>query len=162
MRPIHMLFLVAFLFLPVLIFGQNAFPQVAVEDLNGQKIDLPVYFQDGNPKIVSLWATWCGPCRMELNALKKVYPKWKKNYNVEIVAITVDFPSMLNRAKDMFEKNEWDYTFLYDKDQELLKELGIRAIPYSMLIDGQGNIQSVQTGYFPGYEKELEMKIKAL
>ena len=43
-----------------------------------------------------------------------------------------------------------------------MAELGIRGIPYSMLVDGNGNVASVQMGFFPGYEKELDRKIKNL
>ena len=83
-------------------------------------------------------------------------------YEVEIVAISVDMPQMVNRARAMFEKNGWDYTFLHDSNQELMEKLGIQNIPYSILIDGNGKIQSVQMGYYPDYEKHLEKKIKQL
>ncbi len=142
--------------------SQDKLPSASVVDLNGNVVNISEYAKGAKPKIISLWATWCGPCRMELNALKKVYPRWKEIYGVEIIAITVDFPSMLGRAKKMFEQHEWDYTFFHDRDQELMGKLGIRGIPYSMLLDGQGNVRSVQMGYFPGYEKDLEKKIKAL
>jgi thiol-disulfide isomerase/thioredoxin len=142
--------------------GQKTMPSATVSDKIGQDIDISSYVQDGGIKLVSLWATWCGPCRMELNALNKVKEKWASEYGVEIIAVTVDYPSMLNRAKMMFEKNDWDFTFMHDKGQELMSKLGIRGIPYSMLIDGNGHIQSVQMGYFPGYEKDLEIKIKKL
>ena len=99
---------------------------------------------------------------MELNALKKVYPKWQEKYDLEIIAISVDIPPMINRAKKMFDQNGWEYTFLHDSDQELMAMLGIQGIPYSMLLDDKGVIQSVQVGYYPGYERELERKIKKL
>lgn len=142
--------------------GQETLPSAMLNTIDGEPIDISKYVVNGKPTIVSLWATWCGPCRMELNALQKVYPKWKTNYGVEIIAVTVDVGPMLNRAKGMFEKNKWDYTFMHDNNQDLMKELGIKGIPYSILLDGKGNIKSVQTGYYPGYEKELEAKIKAL
>jgi thiol-disulfide isomerase/thioredoxin len=144
------------------LLAQNTLPKAMVNDVNGNAIDISKYVVTGKPKIISLWATWCGPCRMELNALQKVYPKWKQNYGVEIIAVTVDVGPQLARAKSMFEKNEWTYTFLHDNNQELMGQLGVRGIPYSILLDGKGKIVSVQTGYYPGYEKELETKIKNL
>ena len=83
-------------------------------------------------------------------------------YNVEIVAASVDIPPMLNSAKAMFERNDWDFTFLHDVNQEFISALGIRGIPFSILVDGEGQVQSVQQGYFPGYEKKLEKKIAAI
>ena len=150
------------LFSTCFLYSQTKLPAVTVNNSNGESLDIGKYVETGGPKIISLWATWCGPCRMELNALKKVYPKWQEMYNLEIIAISVDIPPMIKRAKKMFDKNGWEYTFLHDSDQELMAMLGIQGIPYSMLLDDQGVIQSVQVGYYPGYEKELERKIKKL
>ena len=137
-------------------------PKATLNSINEESVEIQEYSRNGNPKLISLWATWCGPCRMELKALDKVYPDWKKKYNLEIVAASVDIPPMLNNAKDMFKKYGWDFTFLHDNNQELMTALGIRGIPYSILVDGSGKIMSVQQGYYPGYEKELEKKIASL
>ncbi len=158
----HLLVIITLLTSLSLAIGQDKLPTATVSDIDGKPIALHDYVADGTPKIISLWATWCGPCRMELSALHKVYPDWKEKYNIEIIAVTVDNGPMLKRAKSMFESNGWDYTFLHDDQKELMKKLGLTGIPYSILVDGDGTIRSVQTGYFPGYEKELEAKIKAL
>lgn len=144
------------------VFGQQKLPSVSIHDANKNVVDLASYASSGGPKIISIWATWCGPCRMELNALNKVYDNWKEKYNIEIATVTVDVTQMLPRAQKMFEKNGWSYTFFHDNDQKLMKALGIKGIPYSILVDGDGKVQSVQTGYYPGYEKELEKKLKSL
>ena len=145
------------------IVAQNTVLPVAnLNTIDGEKVEIQNYSQQGNPKLISLWATWCGPCRMELKALDKVYPDWKEKYNVEIVAASVDIPPMLGSAKAMFEKNGWDFTFLHDVNQEFMRALGIRGIPFSILVDGKGIVQSVQQGYAPGYEKKLEAKIAAI
>ena len=142
--------------------AQDYLPAVEVTNEVGASVDISQYVADGSPKIVSLWATWCGPCRMELNALKEVADKWKEEYDLEIVTVSVDIPLMVGRARKMFESNDWDFTFFHDHNQELMSKLNIDGIPYSMLIDGEGKIQSVQTGYYPNYEKKLEKKIKNL
>ena len=112
--------------------GQKSLPSVTVQDIEGQDINIKEYTKDGKPKIISLWATWCGPCRTELKALNKVYPTWSEKYDVEIVAVTVDRGRMLSRAKSMFETNGWDYTFLHDNQEALMSALGIKGIPYSI------------------------------
>lgn len=155
-------FLLILLLGSTVLFGQETLPDVYVVNNHGESINLKEYVSTGSPKVVSLWATWCGPCRMELNALKKVSERWKKEYNVEIIAVSVDIPQMVGRARKMLETNGWNYTFMHDAKQELMAKLGIQNIPYSMLIDGKGRIQSVQMGYYHNYEKQLEQKIKKL
>ncbi|MEE9371469.1 MAG: TlpA disulfide reductase family protein [Saprospiraceae bacterium] len=151
------------LFFSTSLLGQiKEIPKANLNNEAGEVVEIQSYTKNGNPKLISIWATWCGPCRMELAALDKVYGDWKKKYNLEIVAASVDIPPMLKNAKAMFKKNGWDFTFLHDYNQELLGALGIRGIPYSILVDGNGKVASVQQGYFQGYEKVLEKKIAAL
>jgi thiol-disulfide isomerase/thioredoxin len=140
----------------------NEIPRAQLNTIDEKKVEIQAYSKEGKPKLISLWATWCGPCRMELRALDAVYPAWKEKYNVEIVAASVDIPPMLDNAKEMFKKNNWKFTFLHDNDQQLMGALGIRGIPYSILVDGSGKVVSVQQGYYQGYEKELEKKIAAI
>ena len=97
-----------------------------------------------------------------LRPSKKIYPDWKDKYGVEIVAINVDSERMLKRAKALYDSNGWDYTFLHADQKQLIDALGITSIPYSILVDGDGNIRSTQNGYHPGYEKELEAKLRKL
>ena len=162
MNVIRLTYTLALLLLSQFTFSQEVLPSADLINTKGETVNIKEYTTTGSPKLISLWATWCGPCRMELNALKKVSDRWKSEYDVEIIAISVDMPQMVNRARAMFEKNGWDYTFLHDNNQELMEKLGIQNIPYSMLIDGNGKVQSVQMGYYPDYEKHLEKKIKQL
>ena len=162
MKTLQTILLISILTFPTYISGQDYLPEAAVVNDRGETVNLKEYVSQGKPKVVSLWATWCGPCRMELNALKKVAKRWENEYGVEIIAVSIDIPQMVGRARKMFETNGWEYTFFHDSRQELLSKLGIQNIPYSMLIDGNGQIQSIQTGYYPNYEKQLEKKIKNL
>ncbi|MFT6321168.1 MAG: cytochrome oxidase Cu insertion factor (SCO1/SenC/PrrC family), partial [Granulosicoccus sp.] len=51
---------------------------------------------NGKPTVVLFWLTTCYPCRMELNAIKKVYPNWKKEADFNLVAISTDFKKNYN------------------------------------------------------------------
>lgn len=142
--------------------GITEVPNAAVTTFEGTEVQLDEYLKSDKIKIVSLWATWCGPCRQELAALHKVYPSWKKDLNVEIIAVTLDNKRMVKKAKEMADTNGWDYTFFVDSKGELSSKLGIKGIPYSLLIDQKGKVVSVSEGYYSGYEKELEGKIRKL
>ena len=164
-KEINMKFFVSALFLlfSVSLFGQiKEVPKANLNTKDGEAVEIQEYTQNGKPKLISLWATWCGPCRMELSALDKVYDDWNEKYDLEIVAASVDIPPMLKNAKAMFDKNGWEFTFLHDNKKELIDALGIRGIPYSILVDGSGKVKSVQQGYFRGYEEQLEKKIAAM
>jgi len=137
-------------------------PNVNLNDFEGKSVNIREYTTKNHFKLVSLWATWCGPCRVELNALKKVRQEWADQYGLEIIAITLDNNRNVERAKTMAKSKNWDYTFFHDNSGELGAQLGIRGIPFSMLIDQNGNIISTTEGYYQGYEKKIESKLKEL
>ncbi len=159
-----MIFKTAMITLMMSAFGvfYKSLPSVNVKTFEGEEVNINEYTSNGKIQLVSLWATWCGPCKRELNALEAVYPKWKDDYGVEIVAITLDNARSVKRAHTMALREEWPYTFFSDSDGVLAGGLGVRGIPYSMLIDQEGNIVSTSEGYYDGYEAEMEKKIKDL
>jgi len=140
----------------------NTLPSVDVKTFEGESINIKDYTSNGKIQLVSLWATWCGPCKVELNALQKVEADWKEKYDVEIIAITLDNARSLKRAEALAKKQSWPYTFFTDAEGVLAGNLGVRGIPYSMLIDQSGNIISTSEGYYQGYEAEMEKKIIAI
>ncbi len=144
------------------VFAQDYFPEATVMNDKGESVALHEYVKSGTPKIISLWATWCGPCRMELDGLKSVADEWEDKYDLEIVTVSVDIPAMANRARKMATANGWDYTFMHDADQKLMSDLKLNSIPHSWLVDGDGKILTVMVGYSPTYEKQIERKLKSL
>ncbi len=152
-----------FSFLALSVFTvKDTLPSVHINTFDGEVVNIKEYTSNGKIQLISLWATWCGPCKVELNALEKVYPDWKEKYDVEIVAITLDNSRMVKRAITMAEKESWPYTFFSDPDGILAGNLGVRGIPFSMLIDEEGTIISTSEGYYDGYEADMEKKIQAL
>jgi thiol-disulfide isomerase/thioredoxin len=137
-------------------------PSVNLLTKDGSSVNIQEYTSNGKIQLVSLWATWCGPCRQELNGLKAYHQKWADKYGVEIIAVSVDSKKMIQRAYAMAESKGWDYTILYDSKKELQAALGVRGIPFSVLIDGEGNIISESQGYYRGYEADIEKKIQKL
>ena len=154
---------ILFSFLALSVFTvKDTLPSVEVNTFDGEAVNIKDYTANGKIQLVSLWATWCGPCKQELNALHKVYPDWKEKYDVEIIAITLDNARMVKRAEAMAERESWPYTFFTDTEGVLAGNLAVRGIPYSMLVDAEGNIVSTSEGYYSGYEADMEKKIQKL
>ena len=66
------------------------FPSCVIKDLQGQDIDLKKFTQQGKVTIISFWATWCSPCKKELENMTDLLDDWGKKYNVQLVAISID------------------------------------------------------------------------
>lgn len=78
-------------------------PSVQLKDLSGKPVDTATLSNDGKPFIISFWATWCKPCRRELNAIKEVYPDWQEETGVKLYAVSVDKAQDVTKVKPVVD-----------------------------------------------------------
>lgn len=154
--------LMLFLGLGISLSAQKALPSAEIKTLDGQTVNLQEYAKNGKITVISLWATWCSPCKKELDAIADIYPDWQEDYNMELVAITIDTQRALAKVKPMVESKGWEYIILSDANNVLRNSLQFQSIPQTYLVDQAGNIVYTHTGYVPGDEYELEDQIKKL
>lgn len=160
LQKIFVLFL--FLGLGFTVMAQKAVPSAEIKTLDGKTVNLQDYANNGKITVLSLWATWCSPCKKELDAIAEIYPDWQEEYDMELVAITIDTQRALAKVKPMVESKGWEYIILSDANNVLRNSLQFQSIPQTYLIDQEGNIVYMHTGYVPGDEYELEDQIKKL
>ena len=142
--------------------SDKLFPKASVKTLEGKTVEISDYIGKGNPTVVSFWATWCSPCKRELDAIAEIYPDWQEEYGVDLIAISIDDARATAKIPGMVTTKGWEYTVLVDTPQKFGQELGFQTIPQTFLLDGEGNIVYSHNGYTPGDEFELEEKIKKL
>jgi cytochrome c biogenesis protein CcmG, thiol:disulfide interchange protein DsbE len=162
MRVLKFTTTLALLCLAFSAFSQSPFPAAEVKTLDGKAVNLQDYARSGKITVFSVWATWCSPCKRELDAIADLYPTWQKEYDAQLVAVTIDTQRALAQVKPMVETKGWEYIILSDVNNVLRNSLGFQAIPQTFLVDQNGNIVYSHNGYNPGDEYELEGKIKAL
>jgi peroxiredoxin len=137
-------------------------PNITISDLQGKPVNIQEFTSKNKLTVLSFWATWCAPCKRELDAISDFYPEWKTAYNVRIVAITIDNARALTQVKPLIEEKGWEYDILVDSKQELQQALNFQAIPQTFVVDAEGNILYQHEGYTPGDEYELEKVLKGL
>ena len=128
-------------------------PDFALPDLSGQTVKLSEVLRDKKLVMINFWATWCGPCRVEMPGLEKLYNE-QKNNGFTILAIAED----KERAKVDQYLNQKPVSFpvLLDQDNALAKELKIEAFPTSVLLDQGGKIREVHEGVQPYLEFSVQ------
>lgn len=163
------------LFLSInVLMSQNAFPfnsvhgstkkalKIHVKNERGEKSFLAAHMPKGKIYLVSVWATWCRPCRNELNALQKVHNDWSKEYDFEYIAISIDAPTDHPKVFSLANKMNWDFKVVHDEYGYTVRELDISLLPRMFLVNQNGNIIYEPTGYSASALKTIEEKIKAL
>ncbi|WCO01095.1 TlpA family protein disulfide reductase [Psychroserpens ponticola] len=138
--------------------AQDVLPKMQIENLNGDNISLEDISKDDQLVIVSLWATWCVPCKNELDAISDVYEEWVEETNVKLYAISVDDARTVKRVKPLVSGKDWSYEILLDTNSDLKRQLNAPTIPLTLLVKNN-KILFRHSGYTPGSEDELYEKI---
>lgn len=134
-------------------------PSAQVKDLEGKSVNTADLSNDGNPIIISFWATWCGPCKAELNAINEVYEDWQDETGVKLVAMSIDDARSATRVLPYVNSQAWEYEVLIDHNQDFKRVMNVNNVPHTFLIDGSGNIVWQHNNYSPGDEEELHEKL---
>lgn len=137
------------------------FPSLTLKTLDGKSYDMNKQFSKNKLTVISFWATWCSPCKKELDAMKTIYKDWQAS-GIEVMAVTIDDIQQLNKVKPMVQQKNWSYTILSDVNRESLKKLGFQSVPQTFVVDNNGNIVYSHSGYTPGDEKNLDKKLKEM
>ena len=140
----------------------KALPSAKVKTLEGQTLDVQELGKTGKITVISFWATWCSPCKKELDAIKDYYEEWQEKYNMELVAISVDDPRTAAKVPAMVSQKGWKYRILLDYNKEFSQAANVASVPFTIMLDAKGNVVYEHTGYAPGDELELEDRIKEL
>lgn len=136
-------------------------PAVDIKDLQGGVFNTGDIKNDG-PTIVSFWATWCKPCVLELNTIAEDYIDWQEETGVKLVAISIDDARNTAKVAPYVNGQAWDYDVYLDANGDFKRAMNVNLIPYTFLLDKEGNIVWEHNSYAPGDEVELYEQVKKL
>ncbi|HKL03727.1 MAG TPA: TlpA disulfide reductase family protein, partial [Cryomorphaceae bacterium] len=140
-------------------FGQKEVPSAVIKDLQGRSVNTTDISNDGKPMVINFWATWCSPCKRELNTIADLYPDWQDETGVKLVAVSIDDARSQSRVLPYVNGSAWDYEVYIDQNQDFKRALGVNNVPHTFLIDGNGKIVYEHNNYAAGDEEELYQEI---
>lgn len=143
-------------------FSQDKLPSLELFDINGNKVNVASFGENGKITVFNFWATWCTPCKKELNNIADLYEDWQADYNVEIIAVSIDDAKTTSNVKSYVNGQAWEYTVLLDVNKDLQRMLNGQTVPYTVITDQNGVIVDTHSGYVEGDEYILEEKLKEL
>lgn len=120
----------------------------ALSDFLGQKVIL-----------ISFWATWCEPCKKEMDQLQVLYEAHAAD-GLMILSISMDEPETQGDVRPFVKQRGFTYPVLLDTESQVTNQFNPRrAAPYSLIIDRNEKTSWTHEGYVPGDEKKVEAAV---
>lgn len=119
-------------------------PNFTVETLEGEEVSLHNFF--GTPIVLNFWASWCGPCKMELPDFQDAYEK----YDGEIIFLMVNMTDGAQETKESASEymTEAGYTLpvYYDTKQDAAYTYSVYSLPTTFFINEKGEAVAYAQG----------------
>lgn len=138
--------------------ARKSLKRFEVKSLDGKRVrskDL-----SGKVAVVSFWATWCKPCKLELDALNAMVAKHE---NLIVLAVATDGPETQADVRSTVRRKKWKFINAADPDGRVGSSLNPRgSVPFTMFVDKTGKIAYVHAGYRAGDESKYVEVLAAL
>ena len=112
-------------------------PDFRLWDLNGHAVSLAD--QRGHVVLLNFWATWCGPCRVEMPAMERLYREFNRK-GFEILAVSTD-PQGAAVTRPFRDSLLLTFPILHDSDYRVGVQYGARTLPMTFLVDRRGIVR---------------------
>ncbi len=139
--------------------GRKA-PNFKLVNIDGKYVELNKETGNG-PVLLSFWATWCKPCLEEMAEFNKIYNEYKDK-GFTILAISTDSEKSVAKVKPYIKSKGYDFPVLLDTNNEVARKYYAQQIPFTVMIDKNGNIIYSHLGYMKGDERKVKQLVSEM
>jgi peroxiredoxin len=155
--------LVPLFFIFFALLGQaQTIPAVTLKDTSGKTVNTAALVGQGSPVIISFWATWCSPCKRELNNYAEYFEDWQEEFGVSLIAVSIDDQRTANRVAPYINSVEWPYMVLLDPNRDFARNMQVTNVPHTFIVDADGKVVWQNNNYSDGDEDEVYEILKHL
>jgi thiol-disulfide isomerase/thioredoxin len=135
--------------------GRKA-PDFRLRDLSGHEVSLGQY--RGKIVILDFWAEWCGPCRMSMPILEQL----QEEYSGKMTLLAVNLRDSEEVVRNYVQSQNLSSKVILDPDGAVGQQYGAVGIPMQFIIDREGVVRYVLSGYDPRMKSWIKSEIDKL
>lgn len=122
----------------------NALPDFTMYDAEGNAYQLSDF--RGKPVILNFWASWCGPCKMEMPDFDEKYQVYGDQIHFLMVNLTDGSQETVETASAFIAEQGYTFPVYFDTDMAGAIAYGVNAVPVTYFADAEGNFVAWQQG----------------
>ncbi len=119
-------------------------PDFTAYTAEGEAVKLSDYF--GKPIVLNFWASWCGPCRMEMPHFNEKYGELGADVTFLMVNLTDGYQETKSEAEQYVREGNFDFPVLYDLDANAAAVYQVYSLPTTYFLNKDGKIVAQATG----------------
>ena len=119
-------------------------PDFTVYDIDGNEVHLSDFF--GKPIVLNFWASWCGPCKMEMPDFNAKYQELEGNVHFLMINMTDGDRETVETASEFIADQGYVFPVFYDTDSMAAYVYQAYSLPTSFFINAEGHIIAQATG----------------
>lgn len=133
-------------------------PDFTVQDGAGESVALMDFV--GQPIVLNMWTSWCGPCRQELPAFDAAYAEYGDEVVFMMVNLTDGASETVEGVTAFVQEEGYSFPVYFDVDLSAMMAYNVLSIPTSVFIDAEGNIAGTRVGSLSA--KDLQAQIERI
>lgn len=99
----------------------------------------------GQVVLLNLWATWCGPCVVEMPSIQRLYDRYRSR-GLRVVGVSVDDPPFAGRVRAFVAEHRLTFDILHEGSGRIEQTYRSRGLPATYIIARDGRIRVIRQG----------------